>query len=224
MSRDIDSGLADAVAEKVVRPFFAFRLETPDPVYAFTGVGQMTFPDADGVDRTWIGAGDFGSLDTLTEANDGSATGIKATLFKIPGEFRDDIADQAVPGVKMDVGIGAFDETFQNLEGFAWLNRYKLDDYKITDGGNSLTVQVSGENRSIDQKRPAIKRFTDERQQRVYPGDLFFQFVSKMGEVSILWAQASQNSVATGGGIGAGGDSGGGSRFNYNSDRGGSFA
>jgi len=212
MSRDIPTGLSDAIEEKVVRPFLAIRVETPDPVYVFTGQGSMVFPDADGVSRTWIGAGEVGAIDTLSEASDGSATGIKATLFNIPSEFRDDIAEQAVPGVKMDVGLGAFDVTFQNLEGFAWLNRYKLDDYKITDGGSSLAVQVSGENRSIDQKRPAIKRFTDEYQQRQHSGDLFFQYVSQMTEVSILWAQAEQTAVTSGGG-GAGGTGGGGARY-----------
>lgn len=215
MSR-LDSGdpLLDSIAEKVVRPFLAVRVDTPDPVYVFTGRGKMTFADADGTDRDWIGAGDVASIDTIGEANDGSATGFKATLFSVPGEFRDDIADQAVPGVKLDVGIGAFDETYQNLEGFAWLNRYKLDDYKIADGGDQLSVQISGENRSIDQKRAAIKRLTDEYQQRQHPGDKFLQFVSQMGEIKFLWAQAEQNAVVSGsGGSGSGGSFGGGDRY-----------
>lgn len=190
MTRQIDPGLSAAVEEPVVRPFLALRVETPDPVYAFTGQGSMVFADADGADRTWVGAGDVGAIDSVGEASDGSAQGIKATLFKVPGEFRDDIAKQAVPGVKVDVGIGVFDVTYQRLEGFVWLNRYKLDDFKIMDGGSTLSVQISGENRSIDQKRPAIKRSTDEYQQRQHPGDLFFQFVSQMTEVSILWAKA----------------------------------
>lgn len=218
MSRPLDPGLSTAVEEPVVRPFLAIRVETPDPVYAFTGQGTMIFPDADGATQTWIGAGSIGAIDTVGEASDGSATGIKATLFSIPSEFRDDIAKQAVPGVKMDVGIGVFDVTFQQLEGFAWLNRYKLDDYKIVDGGDTLSVQVSGENRSIDQKRPAIKRFTDEQQQRDHPGDLFFQFVAKMAEISILWAKAESPgaSMVGGGGSGSYGSFGGGGTKNYN--------
>lgn len=218
MSRDLDAGLETAIEARVVRPFLALRIETPDPVYVFTGTGRMSFPDADGVTREWIGAGEIGAIDTIGESTDGSASGFKATLFRVPAEFRDDIADQAVPGVKVEVGLGAFDVTYQQLEGFSWLNRYKLDDFKITDDGSSLSVQVSGENRAIDKNRPAIKRFTDEQQQRNYPGDKFFEFVSQMTEVSILWAKAEQAAVVTGGGGGGGtGSSDGGGKYFYDS-------
>lgn len=218
MSRDLDAGLEAAIEEQVVRPFLALRIDTPDPVYVFTGTGTMSFPDADGVTREWIGAGDVGAIDTLGETTDGTASGFKATLFRVPAEFRDDIADQAVPGVKVDVGLGAFDVTYQTLEGFSWLNRFKLDEFKITDAGDTLSVQVSGENRAIDKNRPAIKRFTDEAQQRAHAGDKFFEFVSQMAEISILWAKAELPGVVSGGSSSGGfggmsGASDGGGRF-----------
>lgn len=208
MSRDLPSGLETAVDEQVVRPFSIILINLPDPVYAFSGLGTLTFDDADGVSRDWIGAGQIGAIDTVGEATDGSATGIRATLFAVPSEFRDDIADQAVRGVKFDYGIGVFNETFQTVDAVAWLHRYRLDQYKITDAGATLTVEVTGESRSIDQRRPAIKRFTDEYQQRKHPGDLFFQYVPQMTEISILWAKAEQQAAPVGG-VGAGGTTGG---------------
>jgi hypothetical protein len=89
--------------------------------------------------------------------------------------------------------IGALNETYQQIEGVALVWKGRLDSYKITDAGTTLSVEVAGESRAIDQRRPAIKRFTDEYQQRKHPGDKFFQYVSQMTEVSILWAKSEQS-------------------------------
>lgn len=210
MARDLPAPLADAIEEPVVRPFLALRVELPDPVYAWTGVGTLTFDDADGSTREWLGAGTVGALDTIGEATDGSATGVKATLFEVPAEFRDDIAAQAVRGALFEVYVGAVDLTFQTVTGTALLWKGRLDQYKVTDAGETLSVEITGESRAIDQRRPAIKRFTDEYQQRKHPGDLFFQFVSRMAEVQILWAKAEQSAAPVGGGGGGGGGYGGG--------------
>lgn len=208
MSRSIPTELEGAIDEPVVRPFLALRIELPDPVYVWTGSGIIIFDDADGNSRNWLGVGALGSIDTIGESADGSATGIRATLNQIPSEFRDDIADQAVRGAKFEVYVGALNETFQVVESVILLNRYRLDEYKIADGGDTLSVEVSGETRAIDQKRPAIKRFTNEYQQRKHPGDVFFEYLPRMTEIQILWAQAEQNSTAFGGGGGFGGNGG----------------
>lgn len=202
MSRDIPAGLETAIDAVVVRPFLALRIELPDPVYVWTGRGTLIFNDADGNSRSWLGAGGFGSIDTIGESTDGTATGIKATLLNVPSEFGADIADQAERGVTFEVYLGALNETFQTVDAVALIWKGRLDEYKITDGGDTLTVEVTGESRAIDQRRPSIKRFTDEWQQRHHAGDKFFEFVPQMTEVSILWAQAEQNSVASGSGGG----------------------
>lgn len=212
MSRDLPTALSDAIAEPVVRPFLALRIELPDPVYVWTGRGLLTFDDADGNSHDWLGAGGLGALDTVGEATDGSATGIRASLYEVPAEFRDDIADQAVRGVTFEVYVGSLNETYQTVDATALLWKGRLDSYKITDGGDTLSVEVTGESRGIDQRRPAIKRFTDEYQNRKHPGDLFFQYVPQMTEVSILWAQAESNAPGVGGGTGFGGATGHGIR------------
>lgn len=185
MSRDIDPVLEAAVGEPVVRPFLGLHIDLPDPVRAFTGIGTM---DIDG--DLWIGAGGIGAVDTVGESTDGSATGIKAQLNKVPSELWQDVADQATKGALFEVYVGTFDETFQTVEAFQLLWKGRLDQYNIIDGGETLTVEVLGESRQRDQFRPAIKRFTDEYQQRAHPGDLFFQYVPKMVEVAVLWAKA----------------------------------
>lgn len=205
MSRELDADLESAIEQSVVKPFIAVRIELPDPVYAFTGQGTITFADSNGTTRDWTGAGETGTIDAVGESTDGSATGIKVGLFKVPSEFRDDIAEQATRGALFEVYVGAIElgEGWNSVLATKMLWRGRVDEYTITDGGTSLGVEISGESRAIDQQRPSIKRFTNEYQTRKHPGDLFFQYVDKMSEIPILWAKAEDKSVS--GGVGGGG-------------------
>lgn len=211
MSRDLPDALEDAIEAPVVRPFLALYIDLPDVLRVWTGTGTITFDDADAVSQEWTGAGAVGAIDTIGESTDGSATGIKASLFNVPSEFRDDIADQAVRGVTFEVYVGALNETLQQVEAASLLWKGRLDEYKVTDAGTTITVEVTGESRGIDQRRPSIKRFTNEYHQRIHPGDKFFEYTPQMVEVQILWAAASQNSTASGGGGNANYVTGGGS-------------
>lgn len=187
MSRDLPAALAKAVADRVVRPFLALHIAFPDPVYAWTGTGTLRFDGAD-----WPGIHSIGAIDTIGEGTDGSATGVKATLYEVPANFRNDIRDQAVRGSAFELYVGALDETFQQVVGVKLIWKGRLAGYEVVDAGETITVTASGESRQIDQRRPTIKRFTDEWQQRRYPGDRFFEYVPRMAEIPILWAKASQ--------------------------------
>ena len=187
MSRDLPSALAEAVADRVVRPFLAVHIDFPDPVHAWTGTGTILFQG-----NEWTGIHSIGAIDTIGEGTDGSATGVKATLYEVPENFRDDIRDQAVRGCAFELYVGALDETFQQVVGFKLIWRGRLGGFEIVDAGETITVTASGESRQIDQRRPTIKRFTDEWQQRRYPGDRFFEYVPRMAELPILWAKAAQ--------------------------------
>lgn len=201
MSRELPAELAVAIEQPVVRPFLAYRLEVPDPVTVWTGTGTIRFDDSDGVERDWLGATPLlYSIDSVGEATDGSATGLKATLFQIPPEFADDIADQATKGVLGEAYVGALNETFQTVEAVKLLFKGRLDDYRVTDGGDSLNVETTLESRSIDQRRPSIKKFTNEYQQRRYPGDLLFEYLPQMTEISVIWAKGEAQGASLGGG------------------------
>lgn len=205
MSRDIPAGLETAIERPVVRPFLALHIATPDPVYVWTGQGTISFEDGNGALQEWIGAGGIGTIDEIAEESDGSATGVRATLLQVPAEFRDDIAAQAERGVAFELYIGALNQTFQQVDASHLIWKGRLDEYRIIDAGETISVQVTGESRAIDQKRPAIKRFTDEYQQRKHSGDKFFEYVPQMSEVPILWAKAEPKGVSVGAGSAGGG-------------------
>lgn len=189
MARDLPTPLSDAIAERVVRPFIALHIDFPDPVFAWTGRGTLQFNDEE-----WQGIAGVASIDTIGEDTEGSATGVKATLYGVPTEFRTDIHDQAVRGCLYELFVGALDETYQEVVGVKLVWRGRLGGYEINDGGETLTVTASGESRQIDQRRPTIRRFTSEYQKRKYPGDLFFDYTPRMVEIAVLWGKADQGS------------------------------
>lgn len=185
-----EPALAAEIDKPELRPFLGLHIDLPDPVYAVTGNATIAYAG-----HEWTAVGGIGSINTIGEGTDGSATGVEASLYKIPSDFRDDVADQAVRGCAFELYVGALSPNFQEVIGFKKLWIGRLDKYDIVDGGDTLTVTAGGESRMRDQRRPTIKRFTDWWQQRKFPGDLAFQYVARMTEVPILWAKASQNAV-----------------------------
>lgn len=188
--RDLDPTLAAEFARDELRPFIGVHIDLPDPVFAVTGNATIRYAGEE-----WTAIGGLASIDTVGEGTDGSAVGVKATLYQVPSEFRDDVADQAVRGCLYELYVGALDAAYQEVLGFKLLWKGRLDTYDITDAGDSITVSAGGESRMRDQRRPAIKRFTDWWQQRRFPGDLAFQYAARMVEVPILWAKARQDAV-----------------------------
>ncbi|WP_404713200.1 hypothetical protein [Sphingomonas sp. MMS24-J13] len=184
--------LAAEIEGPSLRPFLALHVDLPDPVYAFTGKGTLTFEGHD-----WTGIEGVATIGTIGEDTDGTATGVTATLNRIPTEFRDDVADQAVRGGLTEFILGCLSGDYKTLIGRRRLWKGRLQQYDINDSGTELSVTITAESRAIDQRRPAIKRFTDEYQQRKYPGDKVFEYVPRMVEVPILWANASQDATST---------------------------
>jgi hypothetical protein len=188
--RDLPPALADEIKKPELRPFLGLHIDLPDPVFAVTGNATIRYAGEE-----WTAIGGIGSIDTVGEGTDGAAVGVKATLFSVPSEFRDDVADQAVRGCLYELYVGALDEAYTDVIGFKQIWKGRLDSYDIADAGDTITVSAGGESRMRDQRRPAIKRFTDWWQQRKYPNDLAFEYVSRMVEVPILWAKAKQDAV-----------------------------
>ncbi|WP_311270487.1 hypothetical protein [Sphingobium sp. WCS2017Hpa-17] len=188
--RDLDPALQGEIEKPELRPFLGVHIDLPDPVFAVTGNATITYGG-----ETWSAIGGLGQIDTIGEGTDGSAVGVKATLFQVPAEFRDDVADQATRGCLYELFVGALDAGYKNVIGFKKIWKGRLDTYEIVDAGETITVSAGGESRMRDQRRPAIKRFTDWWQQRKYPGDVALQYVKAMVEVQILWAKARQDAV-----------------------------
>ncbi len=193
--RELDPALEAEIDKPELRPFIGVHIDLPDPVFAVTGNATIAYAG-----EQWTAIGGIASIDTIGEGTDGSATGVKSTLYQVPAEFRDDVADQAVRGCLYELYVGALAANYQDVIGFKLIWKGRLESYEIVDAGDTITVSAGGESRAIDQRRPTIKRFTDNWQQKKHPGDRAFEYVARMAEVPILWARATQDAAPTAGG------------------------
>ncbi len=185
MSRDLADGLASEIVKPALRPFFAVHIALDDPVSGWTGAGPLTFGG-----RTYEGTGAFGSVGTVGEGADGAAVGIQTTLSGIDPEFGDDVLGQEYRGKAFELYVGAVDEAYTStVAAPKLLWKGAVDKVELADG-EQLSVTVTAESRMRDQGRPRIRRFTDQEQRRRFSGDLFFEYLPQLVEVSILWGKA----------------------------------
>jgi hypothetical protein len=182
MSRQLPAALRDEIEAPELRPFFAVSIDLPDPVYAWSGVGEITF---DG--KTFDGVGSLGGISAISEQADGTASGISLTLSGIDPEFTQYLINQPYRGAHTAVYVGALDAGFAEVVAWKRLSTWRLNAVSIVDDESGMTITVECEGAFIDQTRARVRRFTNEEQQRRYPGDKFFEYMAAMQEVRVIW-------------------------------------
>lgn len=183
MTRDIGA-LKDEIAKPVLAPFCALYVDLPDPVRAWSGIGDLIFGG-----HTWSGVGSFGSFASLAEASDGTSSRMSFALSGIEPDFYQYLIEQPYRNALVEFWIGALDETFTKVAVDPKLfYRGRLTAVDLQDG-DQIAIQITVERSSRDQMRQRVRRYTDSEQQRRHSGDKFFEYISQMQAVKILWGR-----------------------------------
>lgn len=129
------------------------------------------------------GLGRIGALhDTAAELR-----GLQFELSGVPSDLLSLALSEPVQGKAVRVKTAVLDpSTYAVLDTrLRWAGR--LDVMAIADGEQSASISVSAEHAGIDLVRPASSLYTDAEQQRLAPGDLFFQFLADQVEQRVVW-------------------------------------
>jgi len=59
----------------------------------------------------------------------------------------------------------------------------------IEEGPETSTITLTAESRLADLRRPKIRRYTNEDQQDLHPGDLGLEFVPAIQNTEVIWSQ-----------------------------------
>lgn len=155
----------------------------------FTG-GTVCF-NTTGWTLTWGGdsylaVGQFGQLQEI----DDSPGEVKGVAFSLSGVSSDAIAlalVEPVQGKPITIYTAIFDPSTYQIADAAveWAGR--IDVFTIEEDGETCTLRVTAEHAGIDLLRPAVVRYTDADQRRLYPGDLAFQYVIDQSDKQIVW-------------------------------------
>lgn len=184
MSRSFSANFASILDDPVMSPFMAVELLFDSgAIRLWTGLTPLV---VGGV--TYTGAGSLLGVSAVEETSEIAAKGANMTLSGIPSEIISLALGEDYQGRTARVYFGLLNVTSgapEMVEIFSGL----MDQMNIEDTGQTLTVEVTVENRLIDLERPRVRRYTSEDQKRFYPNDLGFDFVNDLQDKEIVWGR-----------------------------------
>jgi hypothetical protein len=186
MARDITAALAAATKADTLRPVLFVELEFSGGTVRFwSGRGEMPF---DG--KVWTGTGYLGGVSDIEEATEIKASGIRFTLSGLPGEVVAIALDQDYQGRAARVYLGAMSDVNRLISSPKLVFAGQMDVMEISEDPNEAAISLTAENELIDLERPREFRYTPEDQKEYFPGDTFFDFVSSLQDVDVVWGRA----------------------------------
>lgn len=181
MSRDLAAAISNALDDEVIDVFWTCDLlfDAPNALYFWNGIGDLVLGS-----QTYTGAGNLLQISELRESSDIAAYGATLTLSGIPtSEINLALAEpyqgrRAV--VKFGVDVAGTKSAVTVFNG-------EMDEMNISFGPDTCTISLQVESRLVDLNRPRIRRYTDADHQVRYPGDLAFEFVTRLQNESLQW-------------------------------------
>ena len=196
MSRGLTVAQLAAIDAHTVKPgIFVYLDWRSVAVRAWSGIGDFVW---DG--NTYSGVGTFGGISVIEETGNPVANGITLSLSGIPSDLIATALDRTeYRGRKVRVWQALFnvslatptliDDPFPIFAG-------RMDVMTPTDTGVTSTITLSCENRLIDLSRPRERRYTDQDQRQLHPGDGSFRYVAGMQDKQFNWGIAGSTSSA----------------------------
>lgn len=153
------------------------------PLYLITTGSNVTYNG-----RTYVGTRGVGSIDAIEEV----PSEIKPIRFAMPGVASADVSlvlSEPAQGKAARIKVAALDPTNPGSPVIATQQKWAgmLDVMVLDDDGVTATVQVTAEHAAIDLVRPVMSLYSNAEQQRLFPGDLFFQYLADQVERKIVW-------------------------------------
>ena len=194
MSRALTSGAVAATTATAVKPILLAELDFSSGfVRCWTGVGTLSWGG-----NSWLGTGDFGGVSAPEEAGDLRATSITFSMSGIPNALVTSVLGEHYRGRSAKLWWAFLDASNAIVADPFLIFGGRMDTVAILRGGESATVTVTAESRLVDLQRARIRRFNDQDQQQLYPGDLGFQFIAAIQNLTLVWGQKVDTGAAGG--------------------------
>lgn len=157
------------------------------PQYLSTGGNNLSSVDGS---ITYAGLQGLGKVGVVSD----SPSEIKPLQFELSGVPVDKVSLAETEPVRVKavrIKLGLFDPSTYRLLRAILIWSGKLDMLTFIDGSPTASIAVQAEHDGADLTRPSTSLYTDAEQQRLYPGDLFFQYVTDQIDQRIVWPDAS---------------------------------
>ena len=201
MTRDVHSSALSAAAGEAVSAVTFVELQfSSGTLYANNSPLNIPFGG-----NTYLGVGKLGAIAEIEESTDTAAStmtlglvGIDTTL--VSASLNEDYKNrEAIISVAF---LGTQDEV---LGAPAVVFRGRMDSMSV-EIGDVANIQLSIVNRLADWERTRNGRYTNEEQQKNYPGDKGLEFMVQATEKEIYWGREDPQVNGSPGDNGGGGD------------------
>lgn len=180
--RTLTGAVASAVAGSNVPMLVFVEMDFPSGFLRVNNSGMSIAWDG----HDWLGVGTLGSIDPIAESADLSAQGLGFSISGVPSETIAIALGQKYQGRACKVWYAPLAADHVVIADPIGPFNYRMDTMDI-ELGQTASIRVSAESRLIDWERSNVSRYTNEEQQRLYPGDLGCEFVPQMAEKELRW-------------------------------------
>lgn len=138
----------------------------------------------------YLGSRGLGQIEAVRDTA-GEYTQLKFTLSGVPPTHIALADATETSGREVRVKVAIFDPA--TVQVISTRTRFvgRLQPLIITDTPKGTIIEATAESYAASLMRPVNSLFSDAEQQRLYPGDLFFQYVSDQAEMRVVWPAAS---------------------------------
>ena len=186
MSRNLTAATVNEITADELQPIILFEGDfISGTVRAWTGIGDLSWNGA-----TWTGTGTLMSISSVQETAETSANGISVTLNGVPSTLISLALQSCRQGARGRVYLGFLTTGGAVVADPVLLFEGRLDIPAIEENGETSSVSISYESRLIDLSRSRESRYTNEDQQRAFPGDKGFEFVPSLQDLVLTWGRA----------------------------------
>jgi len=186
MSRSIGSAFGTQLTSGSLRPFYAIKMNfTSGTLLLATTYANLVIGG-----NTYLGSGNILSVAPITETSDTRATGLEIVLNGLDTSILSAGLTEDTQGMIVEVYFGVLtttdnadvivDTPYQIFSGF-------IDSMVLQENGETSNLKFMIENKLITLEIPTDRRYTDQDQQNLFPGDKGCNFVTSLQDKSVAW-------------------------------------
>ena len=144
----------------------------------------------------WIGVGSLGAVSQFEEGADVSPYGITLSLSALDADVSGEALNQNYFMRPVNIYIGALSADDELLNDPLQIWSGHMDVMTVTAGAENDTITIKCESELAAFDRSSNLKYTDQTQQRFYPGDVFFNFLPKIEGAKIKWRDRDSDHIA----------------------------
>ncbi len=189
MSRDMTEEMAAEVVADELSPILIIKAKFDSgDLDIWSGIGTVTWNGDE-----YTGAGDLLTMSEMTENNAGDAQNATFSLTGINSAILAATLTEEYQGRPVSAWFGSLDAAGRIIGDPFMLFKGLMDVFSPNIGGQTMTLAMSCESRSIDISRVKEKLYTSEAQKALHPGDLGLDFVAGLQDAQITWGRPSSS-------------------------------